>query len=109
MPQLPTFCIVTVLPEMLQLPFGTTTKETGKPELAVALTVIEVPTRCDAIALKVIVCDCWAAATLKLCVTDWAAAYTVFPACEAVMVQVPAAIKDAVLPDTVQTAGVDDA
>jgi hypothetical protein len=71
-PQLPTFRNVTNEPLMLQLPFGTIVKLTGRPELAVALTVSVVPTVCAGIAPKVIVCAC--ALTLKLCVTFAAAA-----------------------------------
>jgi hypothetical protein len=41
--------------------------------------------------------------TVKLCVTDVAAAKLVFPACEAVIEHVPAAINVRVLPDTLHT------
>jgi hypothetical protein len=71
-PQLPTFRNVTPLPLMLQFPFGTTVKLTGRPELAVALTVRVVPKVCAGIGLNVIVCV-WTF-TLKLCVTFAAAA-----------------------------------
>jgi hypothetical protein len=56
-PQLPVLSKVTVLPERLQLPFGTMVKLTGRPELAVALTVMELPTVCAGMALKVMVCE----------------------------------------------------
>ncbi len=95
---------------MLQLPFWTMLNVTGRPELAVALTVKVDPTVCAGMALKVIVCDLRAAAaTVKLCETDVAAAYVLFPACEAVMVHVPAVSNVAVLPDTVQTLLVEEA
>jgi hypothetical protein len=41
---LPTFRNVTTFPDTLQLPFGTTEKLTGRPELAVADTVKVDPT-----------------------------------------------------------------
>jgi hypothetical protein len=63
-PQLPTFRNVTTLPLTLQLPFGTTVKLTGRPELAAALTVRVVPTVCAGMAPKAMVCVC--AFTLKL-------------------------------------------
>jgi hypothetical protein len=56
-PQFPVLSKVTVLPERLQLPFGTMVKLTGRPELAVALTVMELPTVCAGMALKVMVCE----------------------------------------------------
>ena len=60
---------------MMQLPFWTGTKLTGKPELAVALTVRLLPTVWAAIGLNVMVCDLRAAAlTVKLCETEVAAA-----------------------------------
>ncbi len=55
-PQLPTFRNLTVFPEMLQLPFWTTVKVTGRPEVAPALTVREDPRVCAGIALNVMVC-----------------------------------------------------
>jgi hypothetical protein len=45
---------------------------------------------------------------VKLCVTDVAAAKLVFPACEAVIEHVPAAINVRVLPDTLHTLEVVD-
>ena len=55
-PQFPVFRKVTVLPEMLQLPFCTRLNATGRPEVATALTVRVAPTVCAGIALKVMVC-----------------------------------------------------
>jgi hypothetical protein len=46
---------------------------------------------------------------VKLCETDAAAAYVLFPVCEATIVQVPAPANDAVVPDTVHTLVVDEA
>jgi hypothetical protein len=62
---------VTTLPLTLQFPFGTTLKLTGRPELAVALTVSEVPTAWEGIAPKLILCA--SPLTAKLCVTFAAA------------------------------------
>jgi hypothetical protein len=81
-------------------------KVTGNPELAVALTVNVVPTFCGGIELKVMVCDC---STVKLCETEVAALYVELPAWEAVRVHVPPASREAVLPETVQMLGVDEA
>lgn len=39
--------------DTLQLPFGTTVNVTGSPEVAVALTVSDVPTTCGGMALNV--------------------------------------------------------
>ena len=58
-------------------------------------------------ALKLIVCA--ANTTAKLWLTGVAAKYVVFPDCEAVMVQLPAAIKVIVVPLIVHTVGVVDA
>ncbi len=56
---------------MLQFPLGTMTKLTGRPELAVALTVRVPPTTCEGMGLKVMVWDLGelAAVTVKLRVT----------------------------------------
>jgi len=103
-PQFPTFRKVTTFPEILQLPFWTILKLTGRPELAVALTVNVPPTICAGRELKVMVCALSALAdvTVKLCVTDAAALYTLLPGCEATIVQVPPASNVAVPPETVQ-------
>jgi hypothetical protein len=81
-------------------------KLTGRPELAVAVSVtgIEVLITWAGIAAKVMVCAM--GLTVKLCVTMGAAAYTVLPACVAWMVQVPAASSEAVDPETVQMVSV---
>lgn len=49
---------------------------------------------------------CVACATVKLRLTDGAALYVLLPACEALMLQVPADTSVSVLPLTVQTKGV---
>ncbi len=60
---------------MLQLPFWTIVKVTGRPELDVALTVKAPPTTWEGMGLKVMVCDfgALAAVTVKLRVTGVAA------------------------------------
>ncbi len=63
---MPAFKKLTTLPETLQLPFWITVKLTGSPELAVALTLILLPTVWVGIAPKVIVCPCCEAVTVKL-------------------------------------------
>jgi hypothetical protein len=75
----------------------------------VALKVSGVPTVCVATLPKVMLCDFKPEFTVKLCETGVAGAYVLLPVCEAVMVQVPAAAKLAVLPETVQTLVVDEA
>jgi len=87
---------------MLQVPFWTVLKLTVRPELAVALSVNLRPNLCEGMALKVMVCDLSVDVTVKLLVTGVAALYTLLPGCEATIVQVPAASKVAVLPETVQ-------
>lgn len=72
-PQSPVLRNVTTDPEMLQLPFGTIVNVTGRPEVAVALTVSVVPTVCAAIVLKVMVWAFKAALTVKVCEIDGAA------------------------------------
>lgn len=57
----------------------------------------------DAVKLLITGAVSTADVTVKLCVTGVAAAYVLLPACEAVIEQVPAAIKVAVVPLTVQT------
>ena len=54
-----------------------------------------------AVMVKAAPCD-----TVKLCVTEVAAAYCELPACEACIEQVPAARMVAVVPDTLQIVGV---
>jgi hypothetical protein len=81
-------------------------KLTGSQELAVAirLTGTAVLIACVGMAVKLIV---WAASvTVKLCVTDGAAAYSAFHDWTAWMLQVPAAAIVTAAPDIVQTAGV---
>ena len=102
-PQVPILVKVTTFPEMLQVPFWTILKLTARPELAVALSVNLRPSIWAGMALKVMTCDLSVAVTVKLCVTGVAALYTLLPGCEATIVQVPAASKVAVLPETVQT------
>jgi hypothetical protein len=53
MPQSPVFKKVTTLPATLQLPFGIAVNETGKPELAVAVSVSVSPTLCCGMGLNV--------------------------------------------------------
>ncbi len=73
-PQFPVLRKVTTLPEMLQFPFGTGVNVTASPELAVALSVRVLPTVCAGMELKVMVWDWRAAFTVKLWVTEAAAA-----------------------------------
>lgn len=81
---------------------------TVRPELAVADKVDGVtPMVCAVGCVKVMVCV--ACATAKLCGTEVAAAYVLFPACEAVMVQVPTPTNVSVVPLTVQTVEVEEA
>ncbi len=75
-------------------------------ELAVAPSVSGVPTVWAAIVPKLMVCG--SPLTVKLCEAV-AGAYVLLPACEAVMLQVPAATNVAVFPETVQTPVVEEA
>ena len=65
---------VTTFPLTLQFPFWTTVKVTGRPELAVALTVKLVPIFWDGMELKVMVWDMTCALTTTICPTCAAAA-----------------------------------
>ena len=73
-PQAPATRNLTELPEILQLPLGTSTKVIGNPDVAVALTFRVVPTFWVAIGLKVIVCGEGARLTTTICPTAGAAA-----------------------------------
>ena len=107
MVHLPPATSVTVLPETMQTDGVVDAKLTGRPELAVALTVNgAAPYVTEARAGNVIVCE--ATVTTKICETDadW---YCAFPSCVALMVQLPTVSRVAVEPETVQTDGVVDA
>jgi len=97
------------LPETVQIAVVVEAKLTGSPEVAVALKVsVPGPTpnvRSERGENEMLWVGSW---TAKLRGAA-AAAQSPLPACVAVMVQVPAAFSVAVLPDTVQTTGVDDA
>jgi hypothetical protein len=80
-------------------------KLTARPEVDVAESVSVLPAVCVAIVGKVIVCV--SPSTLKLWGT-LAAAYWLLPACEAVILQVPMALSDAWVPETVQTEAVEE-
>jgi len=103
--QVPPVNNVTVLPATVQT-LAEEVYVTAKPELAVAVSASVPPAVCAAIVPKVIV---WVFRfTAKLCVAE-AAAYIALPACDAVIVQVPAVRNVALVPDTVQTPLVDEA
>ena len=72
MVQVPAAFSVAIAPDTAQTTVSVDAKLTGNPELAVAFNAIDAPTVCVAIAAKVIVCD--ARLTVKLCVTEAAAA-----------------------------------
>ena len=107
--QVPAAIKVAVVPLTVQMLVVVEAKETAKPELAVAESVSCVPTVCVPGLAKVMVCAVCAALTVKLCGTMAAAAYVLLPACVASMVQVPAAMKLAVVPLIVQTLAVVEA
>ena len=69
--------------------------------MAEAVNVSGVPTVWAAIVPNVMVCV--PALTVKLCVTGVAAAYWLLPACDAVMLHMPAPLNVAVEPETEQT------
>ena len=72
MVQVPAARKVAVVPETVQTLAVVEVKLTGRPELAVALSVSGVPTVCAPGLAKVIVCD--VRFTVKLCATIVAAA-----------------------------------
>jgi hypothetical protein len=107
MVQVPVAISEAVVPETEQTAGVVEAKLTGRPEVAVAESATVPPTDWAAIAPKVMVCDF--AFTAKLWETGAAALYEPLPACVAWMVHVPVAISEAVVPETVQTAGVVEA
>jgi len=96
-----------VAPETVQTDGVVEAKLTANPELADAIRATWPPTVWAGIAANVMVWVAWL--TAKLCDTGVAALNLASPAWDAWMVQVPAATRFAVAPDTVQTAGVVDA
>jgi hypothetical protein len=84
-------------------------KLTIRPELAAAERVSGVPTDCMPGLANVMVWAIRAALTVKLSETGVAAAYVLFPTCDAAIVQLPAATKVADLPETVHMFAVVDA
>ena len=84
-------------------------KLTIRPELAFADRVSGVPTVCVPGLAKVIVCCCRVAVTEKVWEMEMAAAKVALPACEAVIVQLPPAMNEAVVPATIQTLIVEEA
>jgi len=81
MEHVPLVSRVAVVPETVQTVPVVDAKLTGRPELAVAERGMSVPTTWAAIGAKVIVWACrW---TVKLRVTNVAAAYALSPACVA--------------------------
>src|SRR6202000_643934 len=95
--------IVKVLPETVATAVLSLLYDTGKPDEAVAVSVIgESPKVAGAKALKVIVCASWP--TVNPWLTLTAGEKLPLPACEAVMLAVPAPTIVKVLPETVATA-----
>ena len=74
---------------------------TVRPELAVAVKVSGVPTVWVGMAPNAIVCA--NVVTSKLIGTAVAAAYVLFPDCDAVMVHVPLPVMVTVAPETLHT------
>ena len=112
MVQLPAVVLsVTVLPLTVQMDCVVDAKLTLRPEDAVAesatvVVAVCVLAVCVGTVANVIVCA-WPF-TLKLWGTLGAAPYLLLPACDATMVQVPMALNDAVVPETVQTPVVEE-
>ena len=102
--QLPAVFSVKVVPLTEQTDCVEDEKLTARLELAVAERVKVLPAVCVAIVGNVSVCV-WPF-TLMVKGTVCAAAYWLLPPCEALIVQVPLAINDAIVPETVQVAGV---
>jgi hypothetical protein len=99
--QVPAATNAAVTPDTVQTLVGEEANVMGNPELAVADKLNVETAVCAEIAPKVIVCA--AGFTVKLCVTELAAAYAALPACDAVIVQVPLVKKVAVVPKVMQT------
>ncbi len=99
--QVPEAIKETVVPETVHTVAGDGAMVTLKPEVELALSAAWAPTDCGvAMAANVML---WASLfTMKLCETGAAAEYAAFPACFAVIVQVPPATNEAVEPDSVQ-------
>jgi hypothetical protein len=106
--QVPEVTKVAVVPDTVQTAELFEAYVTVRPELAEAVKLSGVPTCWALIAPNVMVCALGAAAfTVIACVTGVAAAYVPLPACEAVILQVPAPTNDTLLPDNVQTLAAD--
>ena len=105
--QVPGVCSVRVLPLTVQTAAVVVEKATARPELALALKLALVPATWVPGEVKLSVCE--ACDSVKLLVTDVAAAKAPLPAWLAVTLQVPAETSVSVLPLTVQTGAVVDA
>lgn len=77
---------------------------TGSPDVAVALSVTEVPCAVAGMAGKVIVCEC--SVTANVLETSGAVAQVESPGCDATNKQVPADKLVTTFPETEQTLGV---
>ena len=106
MVQVPAVSIEAMMPETEQTVGVVELKATGRPEVELAIRRTAVSTIVVGMAGKLMVCG--ACETEKLCKTMGAALYVLLPVCEAWMVQDPATRKEAVVPETVQTAGVSE-
>jgi hypothetical protein len=107
MVQVPVAISEAVVPDTEQTAGVVEARLTGRPESDVADRATVPPADCAAIAPKVMVCDF--GFTAKLWETGAAALYEALPAWVAWMVQVPAVISEAVVPETEQTAAVVEA
>lgn len=106
--QVPEVNSVTAFPDTVQTAGVAERNVTASPEFAVALTVnVPVPKVRPLNGPNAMVCDCSEGeTTANVCVTGCAAAYFELPPCEAVIEQVPTAIRCTVFPETVHTEGV---
>ena len=104
--QVPPISSDAVLPDTVQTAGVVEANFTARPELAVADKTTDEPAEyVPMIAGNEML---WPVSTTKLVPTAVAAAYVAFPACNTSMEQVPVAMKEAVLPNTVHTAVVVD-
>lgn len=105
MVQVPLASSATVVPPIMQTSVVEEVKLTGRPEVAVADTTTLPPTNCAAMGLKLMVWEVPFTAKLRYAITP---AYVRLPGWNAAIRQLPTTISDAVVPDTVQTLGVED-
>ena len=108
MVHVPVLINVTLVPDTVQTFVVVDANATVSPELAVALTVID-PVESGTLGKLPNVIVWLALVTWKLSATGVAAAQFALPACEALIVHVPAFTSVTVAPDTVQTGLVVDA